>query len=1237
MSYNIIQWNCQGYRSKYTDLKRILYLKHPAICLLQETMLGDQIPRSPSGYQLYTDFNNPTPGNGLATLIRKDVPHIRLNLTTEIQATAFKIGLNKQYSICNLYIRPNDRITAQELTNIINQLSPPAIICGDFNSRHQLWDHQCNRQDAKDQTIENVIMNTRIVLLNTGKPTHFYIQNNSHSAIDLTLATADISTDIIWDTLDDTYNSDHYPINITISQDVNSSSQIRYLEYKANWHNFELETYISEEEINRKESIDDLITCYYKNIISAADKSIPKSSGKIKPKKVPWWTEDCTIANRNRKNALRKFQNSSLITDKIAYCRARAVARNVQLNAKRISWQNYIQSLNVNTPMTKIWGRIQKIKGNYQPIKPICLIKNGTYVTQENEVAELMACHYEKISSNKSYNLQFQRALQRKERPIDFSTNKEYSYNDNITELELRRMLSRSKNSAPGEDNITYKMISKANPNSRKLLLKLMNRAFDSGTVPEQWLKSITLSFTKPNKPPNEEESQRPISLTSCPGKIMEKILNTRLTYYLESNNHLPNNQFGFRRMHSTIDALNKFISDITTALNKKQQVICISFDMKKAYDTTWRYGILQALYETGIRGKLPIYISKFLSNRTFRAKIGNTLSEPHKLEQGVPQGSVLSCTLFSLAINNILKHVPNNVEALLYVDDLLIYCCGTYVPSMERRIQNAINRINSFADSHGFTFSAPKTNCIHFHRKKNFVSPLKLTLNGRIIPNREYITYLGITLDQKLNWKEHIRRVKCDTIKRLDILKCISHTKWGSDRTTMLRLYNAIIRSKLEYGSFLINTPQEKTFQQLDTVQNAALRLCTGAYRSSPIDSIYAESGIPPLNKRRAQLLLQYYARSLQLQTSAAYPYVKQDDDPIEGTTNTTKDKIKQELNGTNLNIVTIPYYFPQTPVWRLSSELICTEYKYPKKGTCSDLQMRCLFNEHYRQYHHNQYTIYSDGAKTDDGASCAAVSFTDNRQKKLIKETSIFSAELYGIVCALQIAKRTQTNAITIFCDSRSAIQVTEHYDSNHPIISKIISKLLDLQQCGKQITFCWCPSHVGIAGNERADREASSALRSTMPISNDMLPCRDWYPIIKREVKRTWNEDWQKVQNNKLRLIKSTVYPWTSSNQPIKKHSILLTRLRIGHTKLTHQHLMEKRPPPYCEDCLVPQSVHHILAECPSNVEHRLRNYPQTCGLSSDETLKRILTEYKDIRFNTEILLKYLTDIDIINSII
>ena len=203
--HNILQWNCQGYRSKYEDLRRILSVKHPAIALLQETMLGDCTPRPPAGYSIHSSFNRPTPGHGLTTLIRKDIPHMNLQLQTNLQATAFRIRLSQQYTICNIYLPPNMPIHLNDITNLINQLPPPILLCGDFNSRHQLWDETCTQQDARSRTIEHLLLNSSLALLNNGTATHFHVQTGSNSAIDLSLCSASNLTDLTWYIMDDLY------------------------------------------------------------------------------------------------------------------------------------------------------------------------------------------------------------------------------------------------------------------------------------------------------------------------------------------------------------------------------------------------------------------------------------------------------------------------------------------------------------------------------------------------------------------------------------------------------------------------------------------------------------------------------------------------------------------------------------------------------------------------------------------------------------------------------------------------------------------------------------------------------------------------------------------------------------------------------------------------------------------------------------------------------------------------
>ena len=192
--------------------------------------------------------------------------------------------------------------------------------------------------------------------------------------------------------------------------------------------------------------------------------------------------------------------------------------------------------------------------------------------------------------------------------------------------------------------------------------------------------------------------------------------------------------------------------------------------------------------------------------------------------------------------------------------------------------------------------------------------------------------------------------------------------------------------------------------------------------------------------------------------------------------------------------------------------------------------------------------------------------------------------------------MASQIQRNEFVIYCDSQSALRVVDHYESTHPLICKIIIWIMKLEKRDKSVSFCWCPAHVGIPGNEAADNAAGTAIESNTEPNNQETPYRDWYPIIREEVRQTWSEEWQNVEHNKLRLLKDSVEVWPSSNCSDRKVSMILTRLRIGHTRATHQYLMERLPQPYCEDCLVPLTVKHFLAECPSHIDTRYRIYPE-----------------------------------------
>ena len=186
-------------------------------------------------------------------------------------------------------------------------------------------------------------------------------------------------------------------------------------------------------------------------------------------------------------------------------------------------------------------------------------------------------------------------------------------------------------------------------------------------------------------------------------------------------------------------------------------------------------------------------------------------------------------------------------------------------------------------------------------------------------------------------------------------------------------------------------------------------------------------------------------------------------------------------------------------------------------------------------------------------------------------------------------------------------------------------------------ERLCFCWCPSHVGVLGNESADRLAAAAALDASNASNAEVPFWDWYPIIRSRVKHKWKDEWLAIGTNKLRSLKSSVDVWPYSCDRDCKVSCILTRLRIGHTRLTNQHLMESRPPPDCTDCLVPLTVRHFLAECPSFAYVRYLIFPQTIGRDVDQTLQLMLSESHGEIYDLRWLIQYLRETGMIDSIL
>ena len=177
---------------------------------------------------------------------------------------------------------------------------------------------------------------------------------------------------------------------------------------------------------------------------------------------------------------------------------------------------------------------------------------------------------------------------------------------------------------------------------------------------------------------------------------------------------------------------------------------------------------------------------------------------------------------------------------------------------------------LSHWADTNGFKFSSRKIVCMHFCRLRSAHPNPELTLNGTLTPVVEQTKFLGVIFDNKFTFLPHIRHLKEKCVRALNLLRVVAHTSWGADQQTLLHLYRSLVRSKLDYGSVVYGSTRESCLRMLDPIQNHALRLCLGAFRTSPASSMCVQANEPLLYIRRRMLSIQY---SLRLGSSPSNP----------------------------------------------------------------------------------------------------------------------------------------------------------------------------------------------------------------------------------------------------------------------------------------------------------------------------------------------------------------------------
>ncbi|GFS13491.1 reverse transcriptase [Elysia marginata] len=286
-------------------------------------------------------------------------------------------------------------------------------------------------------------------------------------------------------------------------------------------------------------------------------------------------------------------------------------------------------------------------------------------------------------------------------------------------------------------------MIKHLSPHVLSTLLDLFNNSWRTGCVPEVWKEAHIIPIHKKGKSKTDPISYRPISLISCVGKLLEKIINKRLMYHLETNGIISPTQSGFRKNKTTEDQLTYFVQNIENAFQEQKSMLSVFFDLSKAFDTVWKEGLRLKLLQSNIQGTMCKWISNFLHKLTARVKLdGKYYSKQVIMKEGVPQGSAISPTLFLVYINDITSAITPYVKHTLHADDFAIWSTAEYATAAKVRVQATVDKVFKWSQDWGLTINLNKTLFTKFSLKTK-ERDVTLTLNGQPLPTEDTPTFL--------------------------------------------------------------------------------------------------------------------------------------------------------------------------------------------------------------------------------------------------------------------------------------------------------------------------------------------------------------------------------------------------------------------------------------------------------------------------------------------------------------
>jgi len=778
-----------------------------------------------------------------------------------------------------------------------------------------------------------------------------------------------------------------------------------------------------------------------------------------------------------------------------------------------------------------------------------------------------------------------------------------------FSETRVRKALEEfNPTTAAGPDGIRPIMLQKGWHQIKQIFTDICKASFRLGHTPACWRNSTGIFLPKPGKSDYyNPKSYRTITLAPVPLKWMERVILWHMEVDIDIYAKLSRKQYGFRKGCSTIAAVHKLVRKIENAILNQGMALGTFLDIEGAFDNVSFDAIEKALDAKCESTDVNRWIMSMIRYRKIEVGLHGA-KRTVALRRGCPQGGILSPFLWNLVIDDLLTYCRDKIpcDSQGFADDMALLAIvlaprlvggkqGYDADTLREVTQKSLNTINEWCRSCGLKLSHLKTHAVLFTKRRNCTFSKPLMVDGTVIELKDSTKFLGIILDSKLSWNDHIDYV-CKRSKGI-LMQCrmaVGPT-WGFKPHTMRWIYNAIIRPAISYGATIwINGTKTKTNQtKLGRIQRLSNIMVTGALPSTPGTALDIITNTTPMElwldeeAAKGALRLKSLGHWLTTPTSSKKPS-KSFQSHISSMNDYLSDiPAAQEPQDNIIPILNIDQKF---------EVVIPSREDYPKLGDEAWSDISC----------------FTDGSKMEESVGAAVVIYdapdnvTHTKSFHLGASSTVFQAEVFAVgqAAITLVEMETIDKNVLINCDSQAAIRALTKTVIRSSAVHNANQALNKLAESNR-VKLSWIPAHSGFAGNELADKYAKLGSMNTDAVNVKLpVPRCVCYAALRRKTYHRWTNYFGSNLPRHFGMLWRDKFKKELPRLD-RRELRIATQILTGHSVLNyHLNKLVPNTDPTCPLCEAnEETVSHFLGQCPLRWKERVEYFDEHYTTASD----------------------------------